>query len=93
MNEVANNATMSRYELAIPGSDEPAVAYYRDEDGYRILTHTLVPYKYSGEGIGSKLAKGVFDDARAHGYRLVLQCQFMGHWFAEHPQYSDVVAG
>jgi len=88
------NTAEHRYELAIEGGDEPAVAYFRDDgNGYRVLTHTQVPFEFSGQGIGSRLARGVFDDARARGIKLVLQCPFMGAWFARHPEYSDVVAG
>lgn len=88
------NTAEHRYELAIEGSDEPAAAYFRDDgNGYRVLHHTQVPFEFSGQGIGSRLARGVFDDARARGIKLVLQCPFMGAWFARHPEYSDVVAG
>ena len=91
---VVLNAAKHRYELAIEGSEEPAAAYFRDdEDGRRVLTHTEVPSEYSGQGIGSRLAKGVFDDARAKGLKLVLKCPFMGAWFARHTDYADVVAG
>lgn len=93
MSEVVNDVAQHRYELAIPGSDDAALAYYIDEDGYRILTHTIVPYEYSGKGIGSRLARGVFEDARAKGLKLVLRCEFMAYYYARHPEYSDVVAG
>ena len=92
-NVVLNNAE-HRYELAIDGSDELALAFFRDdENGNRVLTHTEVPFAFSGHGIGSRLARGVFEDARARGIKLVLQCHFMGAWFARHPEYGDVVAG
>ena len=94
MAEVVHNVAEHRYELAIEGSDELALAYYRDNaNGHRVLTHTEVPYAFTGEGIASRLARGVFDDARASGVKLVLQCPFMAEWFARHPDYADVVAG
>ena len=90
---VLNNAE-HRYELGIKGSEALALAYFRDdENGNRVLTHTEVPFEFSGQGIGSTLARGVFEDARARGIKLVLQCPFMGAWFARHPEYGDVVAG
>lgn len=94
MADVIHQPEQHRYILPIEGSDEAGLAYYRDdENGYRVLTHTEVPFEFSGQGIGSRLAKGVFDDARRTGKKLVLQCPFMGAWFARHPDYADVVAG
>lgn len=94
MNDIVHNADKHRYELTIDGSDSQARAYYReDENGHRVLTHTEVPFEFSGQGIGSRLAKFVFDDARRTGVKLVLLCPFMGAWFARHPEYADVVAG
>ena len=92
--QVILNDAEQRYELAIDGSDELALAYFRDdENGNRVLTHTEVPFRFSGQGIGSRLARGVFEDARSKGIMLVLQCPFMGAWFARHPEFADVVAG
>ncbi len=92
--QVLFNGAGHRYELAIEGSDKLALAYFRDdENGNRVLTHTEVPFEFSGRGIGSRLAMGVFEDAREKGVKLVLQCPFMGAWFARHPEYADVVAG
>lgn len=94
MAEVIHEPEEHRYRLAIDGSDDAALAYYRiDENGDRVLTHTEVPYEYSGQGIASKLARAVFDDARAGGFKLVLKCPFMAGWYARHPDYRDVVAG
>lgn len=94
MAEVIHERDEHRYRLAIDGSDDAALAYYRiDDNGHRVLTHTEVPYEFSGQGLASKLARAVFDDARASGTKLVLQCPFMAGWYARHPEYRDVVAG
>jgi predicted GNAT family acetyltransferase len=94
MVEVVHNRPQHRFELGIEGSDAFATAWYRDDaDGHRVLTHTEVPAEFSGRGIGSRLARAVFDEARASGIKLVLKCPFMAAWFARHPEYGDVVAG
>lgn len=94
MSDVIHNAAEHRFELGIEGSEELALAYYAmDENGDRVLTHTEVPSAFSGQGIASRLAKGVFDDARANGIKLILRCPFMAHWYTRHPDYADVVAG
>ncbi|MBJ7500427.1 MAG: N-acetyltransferase [Sphingopyxis sp.] len=94
MAEVIHERDAHRYRLAIDGSDDAALAYYRiDDNGHRVLTHTEVPYEFSGRGLASELARAVFDDARESGAKLVLQCPFMAGWYARHPEYRDVVAG
>ena len=92
-NKVIDNPAEHRFELALEGGDI-AAAYYRiDENGRVVLTHTEVPYEYSGQGIGTRLAQGVFDLIRASKRKAVLKCSFMVRFFATHPQYADVVAG
>ena len=92
--DVVENPERHRFELAIEGSEEIAAAYYRvDDNGHLILTHTEVPFEFSGQGIGSRLARGVFDMIRASGRKAVLRCPFMAAFYARHPEYSDIVAG
>ena len=92
-NKVVDNPEEHRFELALDG-DDMAAAYYRiDENGRVVLTHTEVPFEYGGQGIGTRLAKGVFDLIRASNRKAVLKCSFMVRFFATHPQYADVVAG
>ena len=92
--ELTHDLAAHRFVLPIDGSEEPAVAYYQvDQEGRLVITHTEVPYAASGQGIGSRLARAIFETARRDGVRLVLRCPFLGHWYARHPEYGDVVAG
>jgi predicted GNAT family acetyltransferase len=94
MTEVTENAAMQRFELPIEDGDGAiAAAYYRQEGDLLVLTHTEVPAEFGGRGIGSRLARGVFELLRSSGRRAVLRCSFMGAWYARHPEYADVVAG
>lgn len=94
MSAVIDNPAESRFELPIDGGDgDIAAVYYRMEADRLILTHTEVPYQFSGQGIGSQLARGVFDAIRASGRKAVLRCSFMGAYYARHPEYSDIVVG
>lgn len=83
----------SRFELAIDGSHEIAAAYYRMHGDRIVLTHTIVPEKFSGRGIASQLARGVFEDIRASGRKAILICPFMADFYARHPEYADIVVG
>ncbi|MCW4460843.1 N-acetyltransferase [Sphingomonas sp. BT-65] len=93
MSKVRDNPAEHRFELAIEGSDEPAVAYYQVDGDRLTLTHTEVPQAFAGRGIGSELARGVFDAIRASGRKAVLRCRFMGGFYARHPEYADIVDG
>lgn len=88
---VVDRPDQNRFELDIDG--ELALAYYRLDGDRIVLTHTEVPQALSGQGIGSRLAKGVFEQIRASGRKVVLRCSFMAGWVARHPQYGDIVAG
>ena len=90
--QVVDNPAMRRFELAIEGSEEPAVAYYRVEGDRVILTHTEVPQAFSGRGIASRLATGVFDLIRSSGRKVVPQCPFMGEFAARHPEFADAIS-
>ena len=90
---VINNPAEHRFQMALDGEDI-AAAYYRiDENGRVVLIHTEVPYEYSGRGIGTRLATGVFDLIRASGRKAVLRCSFMARFYATHREYGDIVDG
>jgi predicted GNAT family acetyltransferase len=86
---VADNPTAHRFE--IPVGDTIAAAYYRLEDGRVVLTHTEVPEQFSGRGLGSKLAAGVFGLIRESGRKAVIRCPFMAGWAGRHREVADLV--
>jgi predicted GNAT family acetyltransferase len=88
---VVDRPDQSRFELPI--GSEVAVAYYR-LDGDRItLTHTEVPQHLSGQGIGSRLAKGVFEAVRTSRRKVVAKCPFMSAYASRHPEYAELLDG
>jgi uncharacterized protein len=89
---IEDNPTYSRYEMPI-ADGHIAAAYYRIEGENVVLVHTEVPFKYSGEGIGSKFAKGVFDAIRQSGRKAIPTCPFMAKFANRHPEYRDLVVG
>jgi uncharacterized protein len=87
---VIDNPRERRFEL--PVGDALAVAYYENEGGRIVLTHTEVPQELSGRGIGSKLAKAVFEHLQARGARVVTRCEFMAGYAARHPEYAALLS-
>ena len=57
-----DNAAEKRYELDL--GDGMALAEYVLGRGLIVLTHTEVPPKYEGRGIGKELVQGVLEDIR-----------------------------
>jgi predicted GNAT family acetyltransferase len=89
--DVVDNAGRNRFELSLDGGTA-FVAYRRDGDGL-VLEHTEVPPQLAGKGVGSRLAKGVFEALRASGRKAAVRCEFLQGWIAKHPGYGDVVEG
>ncbi|MBP2300658.1 GNAT family N-acetyltransferase [Azospirillum picis] len=86
--KVRNNTAHSRYELTV--DDATAVAVYEIRDGAIAFTHTEVPRSLSGQGVGSALARGALDDARAAGKKVVPLCSFIAAYIERHPEYKDL---
>ena len=87
-----NNRSMSRYELPISG-DSVAVVYYSIEDGRVVLRHTEVPFEFSGQGYGTRVARAVFDRLRSDGARVIASCPFLALFAARNPQYAAMLDG
>jgi len=87
--DVKNNAARKRYELAV--GDATAIVTYDLRGDQIVLQHTEVPECLSGQGIGSALARGALDDARAHGLKVVPECPFIASYLKRHPEYQDIV--
>ncbi len=67
------------------------VTYHRTP-GAITLMHTEIEDEYEGHGLGSKLAAGVLDAARAQGLHVRPVCPFIMKYIEEHPEYADLVA-
>ncbi|WP_210188681.1 GNAT family N-acetyltransferase [Bosea sp. TND4EK4] len=81
----------NRFVLETDGGE--AFAVYRRIDGRLVISHTEVPAALRGRGIGSRLAKAVFDHARSRGERIVPACSFIADWAHRHPDEEAVLAG
>jgi uncharacterized protein len=83
----------SRYEATL-GEPPRLVAFvdYRMHDLAIALLHTEVQPGFEGQGIGGRLAAGVFDDLRERGLRVIPKCPFIVRWLERHPEQHDVLA-
>lgn len=88
---VVRNLAARRYELPVEGG--LAFASYRETPGGLIVHHTEVPPHLEGQGIGSRLVRGMLDDMRAHGLKLSPACSFVRAYLRRHPEDADLVIG
>lgn len=86
---VTDNPAERRFELK--AGDDIAIANYRLTPGVMTFTHAEVPPEVSGQGIGSRLARGALEQARARGLKVVPQCPFISAFIAKNAEFSDLV--
>jgi predicted GNAT family acetyltransferase len=90
MPEIRDNTARRRLELDVGGYI--AFTEYRRVDDVLTLNHTEVPKQLSGRGIGSTLARGALDWARARRLRVVPRCPFIKNYIDKHAEYADLLA-
>ena len=88
-NNVRDNTQRHRFELDADG--HVAFSNYRREGGTLTVLHTEVPKELGGKGIGSALARGLLDIARAEKLKVVPLCPFVASYIAKHPEYADLL--
>ena len=66
--------------------------YRRAGDGRIALLHTEVPEALSGQGIGSKLVRGVLAALPAESAKIVPRCKFVAAYVERHPKYRGLLA-
>jgi predicted GNAT family acetyltransferase len=87
---VRDNAAMGGFEMT--SGDAVAFVEYRRDGDLIVLTRTEVPAALSGQGVGSKLVRGVLDRIRAEDVKVVPRCRFVAAWVECHPEYRDLIA-
>jgi len=85
--EVVDDPSQHRFELRVDGAHAGA-AYYRLQPGEIVFTHTEVDKAFEGQGLGSRLAAGALEQARADGLKVVPQCPFIAAYLKRHPELS-----
>jgi predicted GNAT family acetyltransferase len=89
-NTVRDNPALHRFELDAEGL--VAFSNYKRDGKTLTIMHTEVPPALNGRGIGSALARGLLDIARAQGMKVVPLCHFIATYIAKHPEYADLLA-
>lgn len=87
---VIDNAAEHRFELK--AGDHLAMSHYTLAPGIITFTHTEVPPELSGQGVGSRLARGALEQVRARGLKVVPRCPFIAAFIAKNAEFADLVA-
>ena len=90
MNDVRDNRAEQEFTLDVGGTR--AVAAYRRDGDAIVFTHTSVPGKIAGHGVGSRLIRAALDSARDRGLTVVAQCPFVAAYIDRHPEYRVLLA-
>ena len=88
-NNVRDNTEHHRFELDADG--HVAFSNYKRDGSTLTIMHTEVPKELNGRGVGSALARGLLDIARAQKLKVVPLCPFVAGYIAKHPEYVDLL--
>lgn len=89
MARVQDNRAEQEFELTVDGVT--AIAAYQIEGDTIVFTHTQVPERIAGHGVGSRLIRGALDQVRDRGLRVIAQCPFVADYIRRHPEYRDLL--
>lgn len=85
-----DNPDLNRFEIRV--DDELAgFANYRRRGDRLIFTHTEVDDAYSGQGVGTQLARDALDTVRKRKEKLVALCPFIAAFLEQNQEYSNLV--
>lgn len=91
--EVTNNEVASRYEArAADGTLMGWLDYEPGKDNVLRTVHTVTLPAYRGQGVASKMAARVFEDAAANGQLIDPACWYVAEYVQHHPKLSRQVA-
>ena len=88
--KLIDNEERHQYEFHVD-QYTPKIEYIKSTNGEIYLTHTEVPEKYEGQGIGAELVRAVLEDVRAKKVQIIPQCPFIAQYIYRHPEWADVV--
>ena len=88
---VRDNPQRHRFEIDL-GDGECAIAVYDLPPGAIRFTHTKVPERHEGRGLGTALIRAGLDAARERGLSVIPICPFFRAYIRKHPETQDLVA-
>jgi len=87
---IRDNPEKHRYEADL-GDGSAAIAEYILPAGKIMFTHTEVPPKHEGKGIGSALIRYALAEARRRGLKVIPVCPFFAAYMQKHTEVQDLL--
>lgn len=87
---VIDNPEKHRFETDL-GDGSVAVAEYTLPEGKIVFTHTEVPPKHEGKGIGSALIRFALAAARQRKLQVIPICPFFAAYMKKHSEVQDLL--
>jgi predicted GNAT family acetyltransferase len=91
MSGARGNPARRRFEMA-SGNVVAFLECRREGEDRIVLAHTEVPEALSGQGVGSKIVRGVLDALCAQRPKVVPRCEFVAAHVERRPKDWDVLA-
>jgi predicted GNAT family acetyltransferase len=87
--QVRDNRALHRFEADL--GEAVAVAVYTLMDGKIMFTHTEVPERFEGRGIGTALIEAGLASARERGLKVIPTCPFFASYMKRHGDTHDLL--
>lgn len=91
MNEIHHDELRRRYSLFKDGL-EAYLTYERPREGHRHITHTIVPGRLGGHGLGTQLVTRCLEDIVANGETVSSSCWFASDLIEKTPAWAAAQA-
>lgn len=85
------NPDKKRFELEVDGHTA-FIEYVLNTKNVMYLTHTEVPKKLEGKGVGNKMIREALAYIVEKGYKLAPLCPFVAAFVKRHKEYQDLLA-
>lgn len=87
MSEILHDEIRMRYSLFEDGL-EAYLTYERPSEGHRHVTHTIVPGRMGGRGLGKRLVTRLMEDVIRNGETVSSSCWFASALIEKTPEWS-----
>ena len=87
---VTENPERKRFEMMV--EDQVAFVEYIRVPTAVYLTHTEVPRELEGQGVGTRLVKGVLEILKKEDAKIAPMCPFVAAYIKRHPEWKELLA-
>ncbi len=88
--ELRNEPENDRYLVEVDGVVAGFTVYHL-RGGRYFFVHTHIEASFTGQGLGSVLARYALDDVRAKGGTIIPICPFIAGFVDRHPEYQSLI--